>query len=170
MRIFSPPLNTPNTYEDDKTLDDIRALKILNAKFIRTPILAAYRKWGMNSDYQKLVSFLVKFFFKFRTIIKTHPGGVEKIILDTTKLILDGTSVSEIINKIKEDDDHKNFNYNFVRFMEEVKNDDTAKYILQQITLYLGDNATDVRPIDYLTLEHILPQKFNEHWNSERFL
>ena len=165
---FLSKLNDPKTYDENKTLDDIHALKILNAKFIRIPILAAYRKWGMNQDYKMIVPFLVKFFFKFRTIRKSHPGDVEQVILDTTQMILDGKSASEIIDKIKESDDHDDFNYRFKRFMEKSKND-VAKYILQQITLYLGDDDADVKPIDHLTLEHILPQKYESHWNDAQF-
>ena len=168
---FLAMLNTPCTYDvvDEKksTIDDIRALKILNAKFMRTPILAAYRRWGTShNDYKKLVPFLVKFFFKFRTIRQNHPGDVERIILNTTQSILDGRSASEIIKDLKKYDDHEDFNYHFKRYDKAGK--DTAKYILQQITLHLGDQDTDVRPIDNLTLEHILPQK-NQDWSAKEF-
>ena len=165
---FLIQLNYPDSYKDKDVKDDIRALKILNARFIRTPILAAYRKWGMNSDHKKLVSFLVKFFFKFRTIRKSHPVEVEEITLDTTQMILDGKSVSEIIIKLKGHDDHGNFKHQFSRFMKE-PNKDVSKYILQQITHYMGDADSDVRPIDGLILEHILPQKYEECWKEKEF-
>ena len=166
---FLSTLNNPNTYEDDKTLDDIRALKILNAKFIRTPILAAYRKWGMNSDYQKLVSFLVKFFFKFRTIRQKLAGDVEEITLDVTQKILNDESLSSIIKKIKTNDNHVDFNWDFKQRMEDPKKAIAPKYILQQITYYLGDVDSDIRPIEGLTLEHILPKKYEKFWKEEEF-
>lgn len=167
---FLSQLNDPymGPYVDTDTKDDVLAIKILKAKSIRVPILAAYRKWGINNDYKKIVQLLVKFFFKFRTVRQQHPGEVEKITLNVTEWILNGKPISEIIKEIKNHDDHDDFLYNFKRFMSKPAKD-ASKYILQQITLYLGDNGSDVRPIDGLTLEHVLPHKHKEHWKPTTF-
>ena len=158
-------LNDPDTYHDEDTKDDVYVIKILNGKAIRVPLLAAYRKWKTNDDYRTLVKLLVKFFFKFRTIRKNHPGEVEKIMLDITKMIEENKTLDEIKEKIKEKDDHKDFKNNFEKFMES-PGQKVSKYILQQITLHLSSQKDDVRPIDNLTLEHILPKNI-EKWEDK---
>lgn len=168
---FITTLNDPSEYKDADTSDDIRAIEALGAKFIRIPILAAYRKWRFNDDYRTLVKFLIKFFFKYRIIRQKHPGDVDKIISITTLKILKGDDVKDIIAELKNDDDHENFKYNFNRFITESTKNSVAKYILRQITLYLRPSGgDDVKPIDDLTLEHILPQKYKEKWPESDFL
>lgn len=166
ITMINPPITS---YPDEDTRDDIRAVDALGAKFIRIPILAAYRKWGLNAEYKTLVKFLVKFFFKYRVVRHMHPGDVDKVVAKMTMKILEGESLKDIITEAKTYDDHDDFNYNFKKFMDEPKSS-VAKYILQQITLHLGTPDNDVRPIDGLTLEHILPRKYKEKWPESDFL
>ena len=165
---FLTMLNEPKIYDDNKTEDDIYAIKALDAKFIRTPILAAYRRWGINKkEYREVVKILVKFFFKYRVVRQMHPGDVERVIMKITKMIVDKKSFKAIIGELKKNDDHEDFNYNFKKkFVLSPAN--AAKYVLYQITMHLGTPHDDVRPIEGLTLEHILPQKTRE-WNKKEF-
>ena len=164
---FISTLNDPSLYSDDATKDEIYSIKLLNATFIRAPILAAYRKWGHNEDYQILVELLVKFFFKFRTVRQVHPGKVKDLIIyEVTSMINLGKPLNEIINKILEHDDHSDFLYNFQKHFAVKPGKKIAKYVLQEITIHLGTKYDDVRPIDNLTLEHILPEKFEKHWSK----
>lgn len=170
---FLSQLNDPTTYFDEESKEDILAIKALKAKFIRAPLLAAYRKWydgesKKSKDYTNLVKFLVKFFFKTRVVRQAHPGDIEEKMVEVTKMINKGDSIKSITAKLKEADDHDDFMYNFKRFMREQRTNPVSKYILQKITLELGTNYDDVRPIDKLTLEHILPQK-HDKWNSLDF-
>ena len=165
---FLSKLNDPASYDHIETRDDVYALKLLSAKSIRTPILAAHREWGMNKDYEILIKFLVKFFFKFRIIRKEHPGSVEKVVLDTTQMILDGRSLKDILTEIKKNDDQEDFEYDFKKFMAE-PGKHVAKYTLQQITIHRNTPKDEVSPIDNLTLEYILPQK-SDKWNKRDFL
>lgn len=165
---FLITLNDPQFYSDDVTRDDIRAIKALKAKFIRIPILAAYRKWGMNKDYRYLVGFLVKFFFKIKIVQKIHAGKLENIVLEITNMINDGKSLKDILIVLKAKDDHDDFNYNFKNKFILKPTSDAAKYVLQQITISLGTEFADVKPIDSLTLEHILPKNYGK-WNMNNF-
>ena len=71
-------LNDPTQYPDGKTKNAIIAVQSLNGESIRIPILTGYREWGIDDDrYDKLVNFLVKFFFRYRTVSVEHPGEVD---------------------------------------------------------------------------------------------
>lgn len=173
---FLSTLNNPSVYFDNETNDDIRALKALKAKFIRAPILAAYRKWAANDngsvgDYRDLVRLLVKMFFKIRVVGQQHASSIEKLTQRVTEAINEGRPMSDIRGMILEEDDHESFLHDFEKkFAPEVESTDAAKYVLQQITIHMGSRYSDVRPIDELTLEHVLP-KSSKAWedNVEEF-
>ncbi len=161
---FLSALNDPSSYPDDETRDEIRAMRLWDAKFIRTPILTAYRKWGTTQEYKTLVDILVKFFFKFRIVQQKHPGKVEDVMINQiTRRIHDGQPLADIISVILANDNHEDFLYNFEHeFVPEPGK--AGKYALQQITISMGTNNVDVKPIDDLTLEYILPKSHSKHW------
>ena len=167
---FLTTLYNPLQYDDNHTKDDIYAIKILDAKSIRVPILVAYRKWyGTDKNsYQHLVKILVKFFFKIKIIRGIHAGKIEQIMSEISKMIADGESLQGVITKLHEYDNHDDFKYNFGKFMVDFS-PNVAKYVLHQITMHLGSKYDDVRPIDSLTLEHILPKKIEKEWGAEEF-
>lgn len=169
---FLSTLNDPAGYFDEKSKDDVYSIKLLRAKFIRIPILAAYRKWSddHSDDYSNLVHVLVKFFFKIRVVHEEHPGNIDKIIREITATINQAGSFDDVYKMIQKHDKKYDFKYDFTnRFVSEPSKD-VAKYVLYQITRSFGPPYDDVRPIDNLTLEHILPMKPNESWNTEEFL
>ena len=161
--------NNPSSYPDNKTRNEIYALKELKATHIRVPILTAYRQWGLNDQYRTLVKILVKFFFKFRVVRQKHPGDVGRIVGEITQKIINGESFNSILNLIKEKDDHEDFKYNFKNNLMSDISKSIAKYILQEFTLYLGDAETYVIPLDNLVLESILPVKQLSTWNEDDF-
>lgn len=182
---FLSKLNDPSLYDDRTTKDEIDAMRILNAQSIRFPILTAYRKWcadGRYDDrYRELVRILVKFFFKYRTVRRKHPGDIEAIMAEVASVIYNGADSIEDIRKLKDGKmasvlEILKSNDNHDHFIQEFKNEfavkptkKSAKYVLQQITLKLGSKHVDVKPIDGLTLEHILPRNYKDHWNNDEF-
>ena len=160
---FLATLYNPQQYDDDHTKDDIYSIRTLGAKSIRVPILVAYRKWyGTDkSSYRCLVKILVKFFFKIKIIRGVHAGKIERIMSEISEMIDAGKSFRDVIKKLREHDDHGDFNYNFRKFMADPP-PNAAKYALQQITMHLGSKYADVRPIDSLTLEHISMCRINK--------
>ncbi len=168
---FLSTLNDPSGYSDHESKDDIRAIKALKAKFVRAPILAAYRKWANNdksTDYTRLVRLLVKFFFKTRVVREIHPGEIEDNVQNIVRMINRGESFDAIHKKIQSYDSHEEFMQDFKsRFMPKPSTDQ-AKYVLQKITIQMGTKYSDVRPIDNLTLEHILPLN-HDNWQTGEF-
>ena len=181
---FLAKLNDPTQYDDITTKDEVDAIKILNAQSVRFPILTAYRKWCPGGKYEEryreLVRMLVKFFFKYRTVRRKHPGDIETIMGEVASMIYNGaTSIRDvrtidgkeksILGILKDNDDHVHFKLEFENefVVRPVKK--SAKYVLQQITLKLGTKYDDVKPIDGLTLEHILPRNHGKCWSREEF-
>jgi len=172
---FLSTLNDPSKYSDSDSSDDIRAMKALNAKSIRVPLLAAYRMWierpssSNYPDYRKLISLLVKFFFKIRVVRGLHPEKIDNMMQVMTKMINDGETFDTIHSWIIKQDSHEDFEIDFQRKFASKPSSNAAKYALQQITIDLGNPHSDVKPLDNLTLEHILPKNYEEHWNSTEF-
>lgn len=158
--------------KDDEHMEDIYAIKALKAKYIRIPILAAYRKWGNSniSEYIELVKLLVKLFFKIRVVQEIHPSKIEGILSDITRIINEGGSLESIRKLIKEKDRHDDFKSDFVKRFTPEPHNDAAKYVLRKITLHLSSQHDDVKPSDNLTLEHVLPKKYNpNNWATSDF-
>ena len=182
---FLSKLNDPSLYDDRTTKDEVDAMRILNAQSIRFPILTAYRNWcadGRYDDrYRDLVRILVKFFFKYRTVRRKHPGDIESIMSEVASMIYNGANSIDDVREVKDGKTTSileilKTNDNHDHFMQEFKNEfavkptkKSAKYVLQQITLKLGAKYEDVKPIDGLTLEHILPRNYKDHWNNDEF-
>ena len=164
---FISQLNCPETYYDSNTQIEIDALAALDAKLFRIPVMAAHRRWKFNKDYKTIVVALVKFFFKFRVVRRKHPGEVEKVMLEWTRMINDGSRPEQILDDIRKNDDHGHFVQEFGEFIKSPP-PKVAKYILQQITAHMKSQYDDVKPISKLTLEHILPQKYAE-WDKDAF-
>lgn len=167
---FVATLNNPK-HADSVFRDDVYGIQLLRAKLVRFPIVAAYRKLGeVNDDLVQLCSMLQKFFFKSRIVAREHPGVVDKIMTDVTSVVQE-KSVSKILPEVKmmllEKDDHDYFMREFGRFMKKPKKD-TARYVLYQLNKKMSNPHSGVRPIENLTLEHILPKK-PEGWNEEEF-
>lgn len=162
----------PEKYAHDETDDEIRAIDLLNAKNARFVVLAAYRRWveceGDSSSYTRMVRHIVKFFFKYKVVGKGHPAVLEKIMIDLTRMINAHEPLDKIIGLAKEHDDHGEFKSRFEQFMKKPPRN-AAKYALYQITDRLGSRNDDVKPINNLTLEHVLPQNHSKHWSRHDF-
>jgi len=156
---FVKLLNDPSKYPDNKTKPAIVGIKSLNAQHIRVPILTASREWGMETDdFDELVKFLVKFFFRFRIVSKRHPGEIDKMMIECATKIKNNDSMEQIKDYLRYEDDEDAFLWNFENDFEP-KVESVAKYVLVEISLALGSPDSDVRPVERLSLEHILPRK-----------
>ena len=87
--------------------------------------------------------------------------------MKASKMTEKGCSLQEILDELRKHDNHKNFIYDFREKFMLKPDTNAAKYALQQINI-LGTRYDDVRPIDSLTLEHILPLRFDK-WNMRDF-
>ena len=167
---FVAMLNNPKL-ADDFIKDAVIGMHLLRAKLIRFPIIAAQRRWSDTSkELGQLADMLLKFFFKARIVTRMHPGDLDKIMTDVTKLILNehpSEIITKVAAKLNDEDDHRYFETEFQRFMKKPKKD-TARYVLYQLDKEMSNPHTGVKPIDNLTLEHILPRK-PDGWDKAKF-
>jgi len=175
--LFIRQLNNPEQYRDKaETGDEITALKSLGAGHIRLPIISANRRWNFNDDFKDFLQFIVKFHFRNRTIGQIAPGLLESWMIPTAKMIAQKTdettytyNLDEIKNFLRDKNiDDETFEFLFNRY--EVNDTSIGKYILLQIEYFLSENISDVKPVDDLTVEHILPQNPDKtEWNETDF-
>ena len=167
----------------DKIKSDFYGIKVLNARHIRVPILAAYRKWNGYEDsrFQKLVDCLLIFFFRFKLISGGTAEDVRSIVNRVTRDIHDGKSISKIIYRILVNenvsgDPVKRLNDD--KFKDEFKEkaykmaSNDARYVLGSIELFLRrQEESPYAYFDYnFELEHILPKHHTKYWDTKKFL
>ena len=168
---FLDKLSKPNDYPYSKTKEEIRMLNLFKAKFVRFVALAAHRRWAESKDhdsYTKVLQYTLKFFFKYRVVGKGHPAHLEAIMIDLARMINTEQTLDDILSYIRQKDDHDDFKSRFKQLMKKPTNK-LAKYILYQFNHELSSDSDDVKAIDNLTLEHILPRNHSAHWNENKF-
>ena len=169
---FLSKLYKRDGYTHNETKSEIQTLDLFKAKFVRFVVLAAHRRWVVEStdhdSYTKIVKLIVKFFFKYRVVCKGHPSSLESIMLNLAAMINCGISITEITSYIKSNDDHDDFKSRFERLIKKPTRN-FAKYVLYQVTHELSSSDADVKPLSNLTLEHILPRNYSKHWTPDEF-
>lgn len=166
----------------DKIKSDLHGIKLLNARYIRVPILAAWRKWKVESRaFQELTDCLLIFFFKFKFINDGTTEDVRAIANNVTKMVENGRNVSEIIYHILTNEDVRDkpklridndeFEANFRDKMYKPSTS-AVRYILSSLEIYLRKRANKehIYPRYSFELEHILPKNHERHWNTTEFL
>lgn len=179
MKQMDYPEDLPIGNKYEKLKSDFYGIKLLNARYVRVPILAAYRRWGLDEDdFKDLVDCLLKFFFKFKFINGGTAENVRQITSEVTKKILEKKKIKEIIKYILiEPDpkgglrrrvDEKRFNEQFKEKMYKLTTN-SAKYILASIeTITRKNNEYEHFQYDF-ELEHILPINHKKYWNETEF-
>ena len=180
-------MDYPEDLDDDPKYDKIKSdfhgIQLLNARYIRVPILAAYRVWEQErpEDIEKLIDCLLVFFFKFKFINDGTAEAVRTIANNVTKKIIGGESLSAIIyyiltdedvlgepqKRINEDDFIKNFQHKMFKITTNI-----AKYILSSFEIYIRKetNKETTYPSYNFELEHILPRRHEKYWDEQKFL
>lgn len=167
---FLNALSKPNDYPYDETKDEIRTLNLFQAKLVRFVALAAHRRWAESKDedsYTKVLQYTVKFFFKYRVVGKGHPAHLEAIMIKLARMINTEQTLDDIVSYIRKNDNHDDFQSRFKQLMKKPTRK-LAKYVLYKFNHELRSDSDDVKAIDNLTLEHILPLN-HEHWEENEF-
>lgn len=146
----------------------------IGARYIRRPIIAACREWGITEhNTSLLVDCLLKFFFMYRTIGEGNIDTIKKIARNTTRQIVSGADFNAIVPTILESDkavvstnvDEEIFKKKFKDEIQDLK-PGVAKYILMSLEHQLanpGGISLSVAGSD-LQLEHIFPEQPGKEW------
>ena len=146
----------------------------IGARYIRRPIIAACREWGiMDRNTALLVDCLLKFFFMYRTIGEGNIDTLKKITRNTTRQIVSGDKLNAIIPTILDSDkaavsdnvDEELFKKKFKDEIQELK-PGVAKYILMSLEHQLANPGGISLTVagSNLELEHIFPAQPSKEW------
>ena len=147
----------------------------LNATYVHIILMTAHRKWEYTVEFTILTKLLTMFFIRFKSLGTGTGGSVEKIMFiictqiqntDEPKVAL--TNIIKILSSYDKENVFKNF-----LTRTEIK-DDTGKFILKHIAIFLEPGHSDTVVKAGLELEHILPQNPREKrdeqsWNKDTF-
>lgn len=144
----------------------LASVGLLNGKFIRRPIVAACRKWGIkNKQTIVLANWLHKYFFVEVKVLEHKIDVIKQISRSIVEEINSGNNLHDILDnpnifdptRIKEYD--QEFERKFSNMFDQpIKKLDIAKYILVCIERYLKPNSEISIYADKIELEHIFPK------------
>jgi len=183
IKLMDYPDDLPDEEKYKKIARDFYGLQMISARYIRIPLLAAYRTWNLNdgtqfSHFRELVNCLLIFFFKFKFITNGTAEDIRRIAADTAQAIIKEKPFNEIIftilvetERIEKPERRVNeelFDKEFRRKMFKLTTK-MAKYVISSFEAYYRQG----REFEYIELpfelEHILPRSHEKHWNEEEF-
>lgn len=172
----------------EKFAPALYTLSKLDAVYIRIPIMTAWRHWGRkngngdwintSNEFSMFVKFLVEFFLKYKTIRNQNATALDGYLIKVCELIMNNEAsekqkvLDKIIKYLGQYDDDIDFKN---KLKEVVMNpsDSISNLLLQNISIHLGTDNSDVEPVTKLTIEHVLPQKpkssGSEKWDETKF-
>lgn len=173
------PEDLPEDDKYEKTQSIFNLMQLLGARYIRVPMLAAGRKWSLDSyEFQTLADCLLTFFFKFKFINDGTAEDVRSIANRVTRKLEDDASLSEMIYLILVNEDVAGSplpRINEAKFADNFKSKmfkltpKAAKYILSSMEIHLNREKPHPYPKHTFELEHILP-KNHQKWDEPGFL
>ena len=148
LKIMDHPDDLPTKQKFEKIRSGFYGIQTLKARYIRVPILAAYRIWKdvTKMEFQELVECLLIFFFRFKFINDGTAEDVRAIANKVTRQLEAREPLSKIVYYILVDEDvlgrpskrisEENFEENFKKKMYKMQMG-VAKYILASIEMSL---------------------------------
>lgn len=145
----------------------LASVSLLNANYIRRPIVAACREWGIiDKETIALANWLHQYFFVEVRVLEHKIDDVKQmsrsIVEEITakkrlRAILDNPNIFQQETIEKHD---QKFESDFAEmFKKPIKTNDTAKYILVCIERHLKPNSEISIYADKIEIEHIFPKK-----------
>lgn len=155
----------------------LSSVSLLNANYIRRPIVAACREWGIRNKHTIVLSnWLHQYFFVAVKVLDHKIDDIKQKSKRIVEEINGGRSLLEIFDNRKIFEVEKlesydqEFKKKFTRMFEKpIKKLDTAKYILVCIERHLKPNAEISIYADKIELEHIFPKnpdRENGGWSN----
>jgi|APSaa5957512535_1039671.scaffolds.fasta_scaffold02575_4 uncharacterized protein with ParB-like and HNH nuclease domain len=179
--VFAQMLNEPfkdeTGYPDREERLHIIGIKDLNAEYVRIPLYAAFRKCDDDlknnkpskqyKDFKKLVVFMARFFFRYKTIRGQAPQLLEKIILKLPEEIDKGQKIENILKFLLIHDDDEDFQKEFKKTCYDMTNNSYATHIFK--TIHYAKHPKSELSEEKLSLEHVFPEdksKWEDYFKS----
>lgn len=179
IHYLNSPGKIPNNWQPT-ILHAFYGLQQIKAIYIRRPIIAACREWGLDKKTVQLVDCLLKFFFMYRTICEYNIDKLKKISRTVTEQILTKQIPSEkklnvifwtilkhkdkvtgTVENIQTDD----FKRKFEEKIHDLSDLGVATYILYSLEYDL--NKPGGKPSNgKLEVEHVYPKNPGKNWEE----
>ena len=170
--IIDPESQSEFWKSDSEIIKNLSGINTLDGSYVIPPIISAYRNY--KSDFESLRSItrmILVYFFRYKIIGDGHANDVESLMIELSQNISGFDeeynpktySIDELKNKLQSkidiDDEFEN------QFkVKQIKKSSYLRYIFTEIEESLaGKRVEELRPVKKLTLEHVIPQKY-EKW------
>ena len=145
----------------------LASVDLLKANYIRRPIIAACRKWGIKHSHTiALTNFLHQYFFVDVKVMERKIDSVKQKSRSVVEGITAGKSLEEILNDhgifnpVDLDTHDQKFKEGFAKkFSNPIRTPDMAKYVFLSIERHLRPDPEISASVNEIELEHIFPRK-----------
>lgn len=143
----------------------LASVSLLNANYIRRPIVAACREWGItDKETIALANWLHKYFFVEVRVSEHKIDNIKRISKSVVEEITGKKRLQDILNNPKIFEQNKiekydqEFKEKFFGIFKKPITSDTAKYILVCIERHLKPNSEISIYADKIEIDHIFPK------------
>jgi len=167
--LHNPKNNIKMWRNDGKLIQDLSDLNALDAQLVKIVLLIAKSRSVNKKDYRRLAHMLICFFFRSRTICGVHATDIELAMGKIASELRGSKKVNfKKIKRLLKDDKvyptNEEFHDAFVNKRLQPK---IQHYVMLQLELKTSPK-TDVRPIEQITVEHIVPKVPADNWKQVR--
>lgn len=166
FRALHEPKDSAKMWGNDvKTMQDLSDLNTLDAQLVKIVLLIAKSRSMNKKDFRRLAHMLICFFFRGRTICKVHATDIEQAMSKVAGEIrrskkVNFKKIKSLLNDDKVYPSDKEFHDAFVN---KKLPQGIQSYVMLQLELKTSPK-TDVRPIEEITAEHIIPKALIPNW------
>lgn len=164
------PKNKAVVWENDvELMQGLSDLNTLNAQLVKIVLLIAKSRPINKKDYKRLARMLICFFFRGKTICNVHATNMEQTMSKIASEIRRTKKINfKKIKKILNADDVYPSDEEFrAAFVNKKLPRGIQRYVMLQLELETSPK-TDVRPIERITVEHIIPKTLGSNWRHVR--
>jgi uncharacterized protein with ParB-like and HNH nuclease domain len=154
--------------QKNEIIKSLEELKLFNT-YQHIPLLfSVYDK--LKKYFPTILKMCVVISFRYNIIGRLNPNNMEKIYNDAANGVFNAklTTPKDIFHILKDiyiNDEEFTNNFS-IKIISTKQNKKIVKYILTKIENQLTEKDNDFNDANF-TIEHILPEKFDENWNQE---
>jgi len=163
--LHNPKNNTKVWRNDTKLMQDLSDLNTLDAQLVKIVLLIAKVQSMNKKDYKRLAHMLICFFFRCKTICSVHATDIEQVMSEIAGELRRTKKVNfkKIKSLLKDDKVYPSDKVFHDTFVNKRLQSRIQQYVMLQLELEISPK-TDVRPIEQITVEHIIPQVLGTNW------
>ena len=154
--------------QKNEIVKSLEELKLFNVSQHIPLLFSVYE--NLRKYFSTILKMCVVISFRYNVIGKLNPNNMEKLYNNVANGVFNAklTTSKEIFHVLKDiyiNDEEFSNNFS-TKIISTKQNKKIVKYILTKIENQLSETDNDFNDANF-TIEHILPEKFDESWNEE---